>query len=217
LGVIEGKHATAKSVKSNIVRIAGKTGTAQISQGALGYKAGQTKHNVSFCGYFPADNPEYTAIVVLTAPEGLPSGGRMAGSIFKKVAERTMLMKSTWSPERLANDSVIRYHYLPEVKSGNALAVKRVLEDLAIPTDNPELRGWVKQECNKGNVLSLDAYKIQRGLVPDVYGMGAKDAFYMLGSLGLDVRVKGRGKVIAQSLKPGTKLQEGSIIELELK
>jgi len=217
LGVIEGKHATAKSVKSNIVRIAGKTGTAQISQGALGYKAGQTKHNVSFCGYFPADNPEYTAIVVLTAPEGLPSGGRMAGSIFKKVAERTMLTKSTWSPERLANDSVIRYHYLPEVKSGNALAVKRVLEDLAIPTDNPELRGWVKQECNKGNVLSLDAYKIQRGLVPDVYGMGAKDAFYMLGSLGLDVRVKGRGKVIAQSLKPGTKLQEGSIIELELK
>jgi cell division protein FtsI (penicillin-binding protein 3) len=65
-------------------------------------------------------------------------------------------------------------------------------------------------------MLSLDTYKIQKGLVPDVYGMGVKDAFYMLGTLGLDVRVKGRGKVVAQSLKPGTRLQEGSIIELEL-
>jgi len=73
LGVIEGKYGTAKSVKSDIVRIAGKTGTAQISQGGLGYRAGQTYHNVSFCGYFPADNPQYSAIVLLTAPQGIPS------------------------------------------------------------------------------------------------------------------------------------------------
>ena len=216
LGVIEGKHATAKSAKSDIVRIAGKTGTALISQGALGYRAGQAKYNVSFCGYFPAENPQYTAIVVLTAPEGTPSGGRMAGSIFKKVAERTMLMKSSWSPDRLANDSVKKYPYLPEVKSGNALAVRRVVDELSIPVQNPELRGWVKLDCNKGSALNLDTYTIQRGRVPDVHGMGAKDAFYMLGSLGLEVRLRGRGRVIAQSQKPGTKLMEGSVIELEL-
>ncbi|MDD4428124.1 MAG: penicillin-binding protein [Paludibacter sp.] len=214
--VVDGKFATAKTAQSKIVRIAGKTGTAQISQGGLGYRAGQTRHNVSFCGYFPADNPKYSAIVVLTAPEGAPSGGRMAGSIFKKVAERTMLMKSSWSPDCLANDSVRKQPYLPEVKSGNSFALKKVVDELALPLENPELRGWVKQTSNEGNLLSLDTYKIQKGLVPDVCGMGVKDAFYMLGALGLDVRVKGRGKVIAQSLKPGTLLREGSIIELEL-
>jgi cell division protein FtsI (penicillin-binding protein 3) len=214
--VVDGKFATAKTAQSKIVRIAGKTGTAQISQGGLGYRAGQTRHNVSFCGYFPADNPRYSAIVVLTAPEGAPSGGRMAGSIFKKVAERTMLLKSSWSPDRIANDSVRKHPYLPEVKSGNSFALKKVIEELAIPVDNPEFRGWVKQTPNEGNLLSLDTYKIQKGLVPDVSGMGVKDAFYMLGTLGLDVRVKGRGKVVAQSLKPGTLLREGSIIELEL-
>lgn len=214
--VVDGKFATAKTAQSKIVRIAGKTGTAQISQGGLGYKTGQTRHNVSFCGYFPADNPKYSAIVVLTAPEGAPSGGRMAGSIFKKVAERTILMKSSWSPDRLANDSVRKYTYLPEVKTGNAFALRKVVDELAIPADNAELRGWLKQTSNDGNLLSLDTYKIQKGLVPDVCGMGVKDAFYMLGTLGLDVRVKGRGKVVAQSLKPGTRLQEGSIIELEL-
>lgn len=214
--VVDGKFATAKTAQSKIVIIAGKTGTAQISQGGLGYRAGQTRHNVSFCGYFPADNPKYSAIVVLTAPEGAPSGGRMAGSIFKKVAERTMLLKSSWSPDRIANDSVIKHPYVPEVKSGNSFALKKVIEELAIPVDNPEFRGWVKQTHNEGKLLSLDTYKIQKGLVPDVSGMGVKDAFYMLGTLGLDVRVKGRGKVVAQSLKPGTLLKEGSIIELEL-
>lgn len=214
--VVDGKFATAKTAQSTIVRIAGKTGTAQISQGGLGYRTGQTRHNVSFCGYFPADNPQYSAIVVLTAPQGAPSGGRMAGSIFKKVAERTMLLKSSWSPDRIANDSVRKHPYLPEIKSGNAFALKKVIQELALPVDNPELRGWVKQASNEGNLLSLDTYKIQKGLVPDVSGMGVKDAFYMLGMLGLDVRVKGSGKVIAQSLEPGTRLKEGSIIELEL-
>ena len=216
LGVIEGKYATAKSAKSDIVSIAGKTGTAQISQGSLGYRAGQTKYNVSFCGYFPADNPKYTAIVVLTAPQGTPSGGRMAGSIFKKVAERTMLMKSSWSPERFANDSIRQTPFLPLVKSGNAQSVRRVVETLNIPVENQAMSGWVQQHCNEGSELSLVAYSIHRGLIPDVRGMGAKDAFYMLGNLGMEVKLKGRGKVVAQSLTPGSKLLEGGLIELIL-
>jgi len=217
LGVLEGKYGTAKRVRSNIVRIAGKTGTAQISQGSLGYKSGQTKHNVSFCGYFPADNPEYTCIVVLTAPNGLPSGGGMAGSIFKKVAERIVLLKSSWTPEKMANDTVRHYAYLPEIKNGNSGALKTVVNELTIPMENPGMNGWIKQKESDGQRLSLDTYKIQKGLIPDVSGMGAKDAFYLLGNLGLKVKLNGRGKVVAQSLYPGTKIQNGAVIELELK
>jgi cell division protein FtsI (penicillin-binding protein 3) len=215
LGVVEGKFGTAKVVRSKIVRIAGKTGTAQISQGSLGYKAGQTKHNVSFCGYFPADNPEYTCIVVLTAPNGLPSGGGMAGSIFKKVAERTMLLKSSWSPDRIANDTIHQYAYMPAVKSGSSTPLKTVMNTLSIPVDVP-LNGWVKHLETEEDRVSLDTYKIYKGLVPDVTGMGAKDANYMLGSLGLKVIINGRGKVVSQSLAPGNKLQSGVVIVLEL-
>lgn len=217
LGVVEGKYGTAKVVRSKIVRIAGKTGTAQISQGALGYKAGQTRHNVSFCGYFPADNPEYTCIVVLTAPNGLPSGGGMAGSIFKRVAERIMLLKSSWTPERLANDTLRHYAYMPAVKNGSSTPLKTVINTLAIPVNTTQINGWVTQNETDDDRISVATYKIHKGLVPDVAGMGAKDAIYMLGNLGLKTVIKGRGKVVTQSLKPGTRLHSGAVIELDLK
>ncbi|GAB1417057.1 penicillin-binding protein [Paludibacter sp.] len=213
--VIEGKYATAKSAKSDIVRIAGKTGTAQISQGSLGYKVGQTRHNVSFCGYFPADAPQYSAIVLITAPNGPPSGGRMAGSVFKKLAERITLMKSHLTPEAMVNDSVHQYQFFPEVKAGSATAVNKIAKDLNLKVANA--KGWVKQNNNSDSSIALDLYQRPNGLVPDVMGMGAKDAFFMLNSIGLNVRIKGKGKVIAQSLKPYTRLQDNSIIELELR
>lgn len=214
--VIEGKYATARSAKSDIVRIAGKTGTAQISQGSLGYKSGQTRHNVSFCGYFPADAPRYSAIVLITAPEGAPSGGRMAGSVFKKMAEKIMLMKSHSTPLILANDTLHKSNFLPEVKAGNAVAINTVINELNLNVNEKNVRGWVKQNDSTENHIEFETYKIPKDLVPDVKGMGAKDAFYMLSSLGLEVRMKGRGKVIAQSLKPYSKLNNNSVIELEL-
>ena len=86
-------------MRSKFVRIAGKTGTAQISKGTAGYKAGGKTYQVSFCGYFPADDPQYTCIVVMREPKkGYPSGGLMAGSVFKSIAEQTMALKSTLKP-----------------------------------------------------------------------------------------------------------------------
>ncbi|HOJ66199.1 MAG TPA: penicillin-binding protein 2, partial [Paludibacteraceae bacterium] len=96
LGVVEGRLGTAKNVRSKYVRIAGKTGTAQISKGALGYRSGGKSHQVSFCGYFPAEHPLYTCIVVIREPRiGYPSGGKMSGSVFKDIAERIMFLRST--------------------------------------------------------------------------------------------------------------------------
>jgi cell division protein FtsI (penicillin-binding protein 3) len=141
----------------------------------------------------------------------------MAGLIFKKVAERTMFLKSSWTPEKLVDDTTKHYAYLPEIKNGNSRALKAVVNELTIPLENPEMRGWVKQRENCGGQLNLDVYKIHKGLVPDVSGMGAKDAFYLLGNLGLKVKLNGRGKVVAQSLHPGITLQNGAVIDLELR
>jgi len=77
---------TGKAANSKIVEIAGKTGTAQISQGSYGHS--KSKHNVSFCGYFPAKKPKYTGIVIIGTPHiGYASGGTMAGSVFRDLAE----------------------------------------------------------------------------------------------------------------------------------
>ncbi|HOG05839.1 MAG TPA: penicillin-binding transpeptidase domain-containing protein [Paludibacter sp.] len=214
LGVIEGKYGTARSVKSNIVRIAGKTGTAQISQGGLGYRAGQTYHNVSFCGYFPADNPQYSAIVLLTAPQGIPSGGRMAGSAFKTIAERTMIHKSSHHPDYLKTDTLNQQPYFPDIKYGNPAALKTVAINLNIPLQEIESQTIVQH--GKKDVLSQGIDVTKSEVVPDVCGMGAKDAVYLLNNLGLQVKLRGLGEVIAQSLTPGTELSEGSTIELFL-
>jgi cell division protein FtsI (penicillin-binding protein 3) len=213
-GVIEGKYGTAKNMRSDIVRIAGKTGTAQISQGGMGYRTGQIHHNVSFCGYFPADNPQYSAIVVLTAPHGAPSGGRMAGSAFKTIAERTMIHKSNHLPDYLAADTVHKQPYLPDVKYGNLTALQTIATNLDIPLQAMEAQTLMQQD--KTDVFSQDTHAIKSEIIPDVCGMGAKDAVYLLNNLGLQVKLKGLGEVIAQSITPGTKLSAGSTIELVL-
>ncbi len=216
LGVVEGKHATARTVKSKIVRIAGKTGTAQVSQGSAGYRTGQTRHNVSFAGFFPYEDPQYTCIVFINAPKGLPSGGRMAGAIFKKVAEGIMLLKTNRDPEAIAQEvEPFRPCGLPEVKPGSSKAIHTLAHELMIPVKG-DVRGWASTETREGESVRLETYSVQKGIVPDVRGMGARDAFFVLGNLGLDVKINGRGKVISQSLKPGSQIVEDAVIELKM-
>ena len=214
-GVVDGKYATARNVKSELVTIAGKTGTALVSQGTAGYRTGETKYNVSFAGYFPADAPRYSCVVVLNAPEGVPSGGRMAGSVFKEVAERTMILKSKRMPEKEAPDSLDTTPHWPVVPGGNNHALQKVAERLNMPYASPACN-WVKPCDEPIDQPRAEEMKLAKGRIPDVTGLGAKDATYLLGTLGLEVRMKGRGKVVAQSRKPGSSLGKGGEIELQL-
>ena len=216
LGVLEGKYATAKPVRSKIVRIAGKTGTAQISQGLHGYKAGQTRYNVSFCGYFPADNPQFSCIVFITAPQGMPSGGRMAGPIFRKVAEGISTLRTQSAPQTLiVNDSTRVFNPLPKVKAGNSAALRTVFKEMNIPASGT-LKGWVKPHDESAKAVIVENMVFSKNSIPDVSGMGARDAVYLLGNLGLEVRIIGRGRVVAQTPKAGVKLVPGTVVELNL-
>lgn len=216
LGVVEGKYGTARQVKSDLVRIAGKTGTALVPQGTAGYRSGQTLYNVSFGGFFPYEDPLYSCIVFLNAPKGLPSGGRMAGAIFKKVAEGITLLKSNRNPETIAREvQALRSCTLPEVKPGNARAIQTIAEQLMIPVEG-QVRGWATTHTQIGRSVLLESLSIQDGLIPDVIGMGARDAFYMLGNLGLEVKIDGRGKVVSQSMLPGSPIEKDSVIVLKM-
>jgi cell division protein FtsI (penicillin-binding protein 3) len=213
LGVLEGKWGTAKNVRSNYFRIAGKTGTAQISKGKSGYKAGGTSHQVSFCGYFPADNPQYTLIVVIREPrKGYPSGGKMAGSVFKSIAEQVMALKSDSRPADFANDTLYTEPMTPYFKVGYYKALNTVFANLRLPLAQCS-NDWVKS-FTENNKIKIEPLSVPGNLVPDMIGMGAKDAVYLAERLGLIVQVEGRGKVINQNIKAGVFAKKGTVFKL---
>ena len=208
----------AKPAGSKQFAVAGKTGTAQISQGAAGYKAGRVNYLVSFCGYFPAEAPKYSCIVSIQKP-GLPaSGGLMAGSVFSKIAER-VYAKNLRFDIRSAIDSTT--NVIPAVKAGEMNEALCVLNTLDVPVQKQfEVENkrelWGHSQAAPSAVI-LQNQKVSDGIVPSVVGMGAKDAVYLLESKGLRVRLNGIGKVRNQSIAGGSRLIKGQTIALTLR
>ncbi len=207
-GVIE--EGTAKVVASEFFPIAGKTGTAQIASGG-GYGGG---HFVSFCGYFPADKPKYTCFVGIRKPQAPPSGGGQAGTVFKRIAEQTYFRKTRLPISECIIDSTLQKS--PEFKNGNKKYSRKVLSDLKIKqVDFDASTDWVKIKYDS-NRYTCDDLKIIENLVPNVVGMGARDAVFLLEQNGLRVNIVGAGKVHSQSLAPGSRLVKGSTIRITL-
>lgn len=208
-----------KKAGSPLFRVAGKTGTAQVSKGAAGYHSGTVDYWLSFAGYFPADKPRYSCIVCIRK-SGLPaSGGGMSGLVFHHIAEGVMARHIKLSIDDARDPSA---SMVPDVKSGNVLAADYVLQQLGIKAS----RDWAGSSADGTPVwgkavAGQDAVDFARvsapqGTVPDVRGMGASDAVYLLESRGLRVRVRGRGRVKRQSCEPGTALRRGRECTLEL-
>ncbi|NDV57334.1 penicillin-binding protein [Bacteroides sp. 519] len=196
--------------------VAGKTGTAQVAKGALGYTGGVMSYQVSFAGYFPADQPQYSCIVSIQKT-GTASGGVMAGGVFKKIAER-VYAKNLVLDMRAAIDSTSVV--IPDVKVGELVQTKYVLDDLNVNTEAGfRFRGkkeiWGKSHIGTDAVVMEDK-EFNKNIVPNVVGMGAKDAVYLLESKGLKVRLAGVGKVKKQSIANGSALRQGQTIMLQL-
>ncbi|MBQ8046431.1 MAG: transpeptidase family protein [Prevotella sp.] len=208
-----------KTVKSNLFRIAGKTGTAQIADGARGYKSGGVVYLASFAGYFPADNPQYSAIVCIKTRSG--GGSNVGGPVFKEVAEGIMARNVKYDAKD-AYDQTARL--VPDVKQGNISAAGHVLNSIGIATtaewDNsssaePAVWGYAETR-KKRNIVLHQSEQENLKHVPDVRGMGARDAVYLLESRGLKVTLTGRGKVIGQSIPAGQAVKKGESISLML-
>ncbi|MDR1746607.1 MAG: PASTA domain-containing protein [Tannerella sp.] len=210
-GVIE--RGTGKPVHSEVVSIAGKTGTAQIAQ-----RGGYSSHNVSFCGYFPADKPKYSCIVVVNRPSAGPlTAGIISGGVFKTIAEKITGLQQKLDLQTMEADSA--KIDIPDVKSGNTAALKSILDEFSIPSDIKQTKSeFMTGERNKGgSKLEIKELTVKEGLVPRVVGMGAKDAVYLLEKSGLQVRLSGKGQVISQSIAPGQKIVRGQTVSVVLK
>jgi len=215
LGVVENKMGTAQCVRSKYVRIAGKSGTAQISQGKGGYKTGGTKHQVSFCGYFPYENPRYTCIVVMRQPGiGYPSGGTMTGSVFKNIAERVIALNSNRKPTHFDRDSIDEGHLIPIAKAGYYKPLQTIMAEMKLPL-TASSTDWVKAFAEIKQTR-VEPIAVKKDIIPNLDGMGAKDAVYILENMGLNVQVTGRGKVVSQNLKAGTLARKGRSILINL-
>ena len=188
-----GKKAGSRSFK-----VAGKTGTAQVADQFGSYHSGVTRYWLSFAGFFPADNPRYTCIVCLKK-SGLPaSGGGMSGVVFHHIAEGVMAQNLKRSVDAARDASSVM---TPDVKRGDNSAANLVLASLK-----------TKASANS----STNYRETSKHMVPDVTGMGAKDAVYLLESRHVKARVKGRGKVKSQSIHAGTAVKQGMVCELVL-
>ena len=206
----------AKPAGSKQFHVSGKTGTAQISQGAAGYKAGVTNYLVSFCGYFPSEAPKYSMIVSIQKPGPTASGGLMAGSVFSKIAER-VYAKDLRLPLTSAIDT--NTVVIPHVKAGEKRQTQRVLEELNINIQgkiaDSRKEVWGSTHAAPQAVV-LESRGIMQNFVPSVIGMGAKDAVYLLESKGLKVNLVGVGKVKSQSIANGTIIRKGQTITLTM-
>ncbi len=203
----------AKPAGSKQFAVAGKTGTAQISQGAAGYTSGGRKYLVSFCGYFPADAPKYSLIVSIQKP-GLPaSGGLMAGSVFSKIAERVFAKNLSYELKNAIDSTTV---VIPDVKSGDLAETSYVLGKLNVPTEGKTSKeSWGRAEEDSVGV-KLEQQTLKTGIMPNVVGMGAKDAVYLLEKAGLRVNIAGIGKVTRQSIPSGNKYSKGQTVALQL-
>ena len=203
----------AKPAGSKQFAVAGKTGTAQISQGAAGYTAGGRKYLVSFCGYFPADAPKYSLIVSIQKP-GLPaSGGLMAGSVFSKIAERVFAKNLSYELKNAIDSTTV---VIPDVQSGDLAETSYVLGKLNVPTEGKTSKtSWGRVEEDSVGV-KLEQQRLKTGIMPNVVGMGAKDAVYLLEKAGLKVNIAGVGKVTRQSIPSGNKYLKGQTVALQL-
>ncbi len=195
--------------------VAGKTGTAHVADGHYGYSDGV--YQASFAGYFPADNPQYTCIVVIkTKPHAVAHfGGMLAAPVFKEIADRlySMYVRQNTGVLYAGLSKKDSTHYM---YAGSEHEVSKVLTALKIPvagTSND--KDWVT--ISKGQTMA-----VQKGLhvtskqMPALQGMGLKDAVYLCENMGLIVRAKGAGKVAVQSISEGSKFKKGQVVTLVL-
>lgn len=193
--------------------VAGKTGTAHVAGGNIKYYDGV--YQASFAGYFPADNPQFTCIVVIkTKPHAaIHYGGQLAAPVFKEVATKLFAMyiqQKVAAPVQLPADSIGRTF------AGNATDIKAVMNELGISyKDSSDKTDWnVVTETLQQRVLkpALSA----KAVMPDVRNMALKDALYLLENKGVKVIAKGRGKVLMQDIAPGSNITKTQTITLLL-
>ncbi|WP_158989492.1 penicillin-binding protein [Mucilaginibacter sp. L196] len=199
-----------KIIKNPLYTVAGKTGTAQIANGSSGYGVNKL-HQASFCGYFPADHPKYSMIVVINNPTvGSYLAALVAGPVFRQIADR--VYASDLDINQAPPVHFVGNTTLPSIKQGNTKALHTVYNALNVKP----LYASNTPSVDTSNGITYQETDYKSGVVPSVVGMDLSDALYRLGNAGYKVIARGSGMVTAQSVTGGSEIPKGSKITIEL-
>ncbi len=202
---------TAKSINTEKYQISGKTGTTEYYDYKT--KKHNEKYRASFAGYFPSDNPKYSIIVVINQPQTDYYGALAAAPVFKQIADKIFSRDRNINPPKESNIEV----KTPYSKNGNRNELEHVLASVLFPVKNNNNNAdWVTTEAQKDMVV-FNAKNFENNIMPDLQYMGAKDAVYLLESMGVEPIISGRGFVVYQSVTAGTKIKQGTKVKIELK
>ena len=208
-GVVE--KGTAKNIRGTHYRIAGKTGTATILEKGRYTK----KYITSFVGYFPANEPKYSAIVLIKNPRGwYQYGSSVAAPVFKEIADniysRDVNLHQPMDIKKFAVQDV-----LPVIRAGNQEELTLLCNELGISNHSQTEEEWVRSSRN-GSGVNWKKANASKDFVPDVMGMTFRDAVFLLENSGLHVTYEGKGRVVKQSLTAGARVGKGGRIYIKL-
>ncbi|MFZ1632881.1 MAG: penicillin-binding protein [Chitinophagales bacterium] len=201
---------TAKHLKNDYYQFAGKTGTAKLVENGI------YTHNylASFAGYFPYDNPKYSIIVMVNSPsKGAFYGGAVAAPVFREIADKVYSHFINIREPINTNDSL--FVGVDAKARGYAYDFRQILSWLHVNEGFDDNEEWVALNAH-GKSASHEAIKTYQYTMPDVRGMGLRDAMYLLETNGLKVKVNGAGKVVTQSITPGQAIIEGTFVTIQL-
>ncbi len=211
-GVVE--NGTARNIRSDAYQIAGKTGTAQVAQQRRGYQTDTgINYQASFVGYFPANQPVYSCIVVIHNPKGyIYYGSQVAAPVFREIADKLFAAQMFYPDLDMQQHEIAS---LPTFRNANTEDMRQIYSAFNAAFKETTANTFASSRHENDTVFFRETIFIEN-LVPEVVGMSLKDAIYIMENSGLKVRFSGRGIVRSQSLRPGTRIQEGSIVYLEL-
>lgn len=207
------ERGTAKSIKNNRYKIAGKTGTSLIAYGKK--NEDQTKkYQTSFVGFFPAEKPKYSCIVVVNNPkENGFYGGNVSAPVFKEISDK-IYASDILIHDQIPTDNVVNDY--PFMSQGKTYETQKILDHLSLEYSSTE-SDWMVQSYIK-NQIKLDTRSIEKdfenGIMPNLFGMNLMDAVFLLENIGLDVNFEGRGHIVNQSIKKGNRISNYNEIKL---
>ena len=204
---------TAKNIKSNQYKIAGKTGTSLIAYGQN--REDKSKmYRTSFVGFFPAEKPKYSCIVVVYNPkENGFYGSDVAAPVFKEISDKIYALDISIHDQIPIDNFVNDY---PFMSQGKTYETQKILDHLSLQYSSTE-SDWMVQSYKK-NQIKLDTRSVEKdfenGIMPNLFGMNLMDAVFLLENIGLDVNFEGRGHIVNQSIKKGNRISNYKEIKL---
>lgn len=206
-GVVE--NGTASHLKNSVYTIAGKTGTAQTNISGKYEKI----YQASFVGYFPAEDPKYSCIVIINAPSNREYyGGAVAAPVFKEIADK--VYATNLNIHKPINSKQVVAEAIPMVK-GEAADVLNIFSALNIPNRIGDVNDFIAVNNSSSKELSVKS-QLSKNIMPDLTGLSVSDVLPVLENHGLGVKILGSGKVESQSVPAGSKIIKNALITLQL-